>query len=182
MKVVNICFYTLLLSIGITGCSRSDNEPTLMTDGVQVNAGKNGAAKDEVTYTTKEGKATVSGDNNSMKIETDKGSASMGAGTVVTEEEFGVAFYPGSQDKPGTSLKSETKDEKDYLVVRTTSDEPQKVVDFYKEKLKDITNVSSGEVQVVKGTAPNGAIITVSVQKKDGTTEINSSSVQKSKS
>lgn len=181
MKVHFAGILVLVVGVALAGCSHSDGESTTtMVDGVKVTTNSKGGG--QVTVENNGEKSTVSSDGKTMKVETGSGTTTAGVGTEITEAEFGVAFYPGSTDKQGTSFKSENKDEKDYMVIRTTTDEPTKVVEFYKGKLKNVSSSAVNGMTIMNGTAENGATITVTIEKKEGVTEINASSSLKTKS
>ncbi len=115
------------------------------------------------TYTDGQGnKAVVSGDGSTISVETKDGQksttdtasgkttwtdgekgGSMEAGAEVTEAELGLPFYPGSTVQENSGMKMDTTEGSIRTTVRTTSDLPAKVAEFYKAKLKDAGAYSS---------------------------------------
>lgn len=154
----------------VAGCSSNDQ-------GSDTTVKTNSDGSTNVTVTNPDGsKTNVSTDKSgSMKIDGPNGSASMGAGTSVTEAEIGVPFYPGSTEKAGASFKMETEKEKAYSSVRTTTDDPTKVADFYKDKVKGATSTttSSGDttMAMTSGKLENGAKFAMTAVRKNGETE-----------
>lgn len=104
----------------------------------------------------KESTVIKSGDGGQVTIESDKdsgtvtmsgkdGETSFSAGNDVTEAELGLPFYPGSKAKPGSDFRAEADGEKSVLSVRTTSDDPERVAEFYQNKVKGLSLSSYGE-------------------------------------
>ncbi len=161
-----------------------------------------GCARQNVVYSDPSGnKVTVSGDHaktevtddkgnkatyetgpnggGTVTVHDDKGESKMESGKGVSEADLGLPFYPGSTDKPEASMKVETPDGKNVLSVRSTTDEPSKVIDFYKPKLKETTvntmGDSTSETQVLLGkTDGDLKVMVTAVHNKDSKeTQIN---------
>ncbi|HWA82963.1 MAG TPA: hypothetical protein VG820_06005 [Fimbriimonadaceae bacterium] len=89
-------------------------------------------------------------------------------GVIVSEADLGLPFYPGSQESRTGSTISNTADGKDVLSVRTTKDEPQKVGNFYKNKISNasISNMeSNGTKMVIMSGKLKGSDVTISAAK-----------------
>jgi hypothetical protein len=109
-------------------------------------------------------------DNNGAKID-----AKVNGSPMVSESELGVPFYPGSTDKPSLQIKSENKAETVLVSVRSTSDSPNKVMEFYQSK---VTNPSSSLQVTQEGTngtltskLESGAKFDLTLERKKGATE-----------
>lgn len=101
-------------------------------------------------------------------------SASLGGGTVVSEEEIRMPFYPGSSPKPNGDVKIEAASEKNYMSVRTTADTPEKVAEFYESKVKGLkfNRFASGDTtNVMASTEADGWKIAVTASKKGATAQ-----------
>ena len=124
-----------------------------VTETVDGNSGVKieGTGKDGTTYsqTTNAAGTTIQGtdkngnkvsetiNGNGMSASDGKGnSTNMGAG-VVTESALGLPFYPGSEEgkDSGLSMKSEDPKAKSVISSRSTKDDPDKVIAFYKDKI-----------------------------------------------
>jgi hypothetical protein len=166
-------FLVFVASLVLAGCAKS-SEQVVVSDGkggtVTTTAeGQSTTYKDgkgnEVTMDAKGMRGTVDGKQSS--ISTDQ----------VTEEEVGMPFYPGSQptDK---DIKAIVGSEKNYMSTRTTSDSPEKVMEFYKSKNPDPkgSSMSTSDMALVSGTLKDGRKFAVSARVKDGKTQISLSS------
>jgi hypothetical protein len=143
-----------------------------------------GCAQKETSTLPDGTKVEVNQDGNSLKVSSDKGSASLGVGTTVTEEELDIPFYPGSTEKPESSVKVELSSEKSYMTVRTTPDEPEKVAEFYKTKLTDVSvsafELNEKKTAIIAGKTPSGmrGAVTASREKDSQETTIQLASGQ----
>jgi len=160
---------------GMTVTDGEGNRATVSADGTKT------------TYTDSQGKSSTveAKPDGSVSIKADDGKSSYEGGTTLTEEELGVPFYPGSAEKPNTAFKADTPTEQSRLSVRTTSDDPAKVAEFYKGKVKD-AKVSSmameqQEMQLVHGKTESGGEVTVTATRQKGSseTEVNIATVFK---
>jgi hypothetical protein len=118
--------------------------------------------------TTPQGEMTVDGDKGTFTSKDDKGNE-FTAGGQVTEADIGVPFYPGSKEKPNSSFTATENGRKSVLCVRTTPDDPEKVIAFYKDKLKDATTGTSsvGEMKTSSLTGKlNGGDFTITAVKQ----------------
>jgi len=165
-----------LAAVMMAGCGTSDS--TVITDekGNKVTVSDNGTkasfegAKGETTTVE-----TDSEGGGKMTIKTDKGDQTLSAGTGITEEELGMTFYPGSADKEGGSMKTDTPEASSRLSVRTTADAPSKVVAFYKDKIKEPSTVSASsggnENEILTGKLEDGATVQITASREKGSSE-----------
>jgi len=113
---------------------------------------------------------TVTNGGKSVNVTDNKGNSASLAGAV-SEADLGLPFYAGSTEKSGgasmvvtdNGVKTATSD-------RTTKDDPDKVADFYKGKLKDVhvtpSNEGTTKMVVVNGTLDDGSEVAVTVAKE----------------
>lgn len=164
----------LLFALAIFGVGCGSKETVVVSDG---KGGTVTSTSDGNSTTFKDGKGTdVKIDEKGMSGTVDGKQTSIST-SQVTEEELGMPFYPGSEatDK---DIKAEVGSEKNYMSTRTTSDSPEKVMEFYKSKNPDPkgSSMMSGEMALVSGTLKNGRKFAVSAMVKDGKTQITVSS------
>ena len=176
------------------GCGSKDKADVTINTGdgkmsVQSSDGKStvtaeGANGEKVTMDSKNGEMSMTSTDKDGK----KTSATIGGNTNITEADLGVRFYPGSTEKPSEQMKVDSDAEKDIMTCRTTSDDPQKVSDFYKDKVKNFSTTSSttGDMTMVVcgGELASGAKFSLTAMKKKDAkdTEIRaSSSLKKTK-
>jgi hypothetical protein len=146
-----------------------------------------------------DGKVTIKGEKGEkVTVETQKGDSKSGSVTVttdqgttttdfgkdkVTEEQVGIAFYPGAEVESGGTVASSVKStEKMATAVLQTDDPVSKVAAFYKDKYaKGNTMVEQGDTLIitVKGDKDSGKMITVAGDKSSGKTQISITSVAK---
>ena len=113
----------------------------------------------------------------SIKVTTDQGTTTTNFGKdKVTEQEVGIAFYPGAEVESGGTVASSGKStEKLATVSLLTSDPVSKVGDFYKAKYaKGNTVVEQGDAVIinVKGEKDAVKMITIGADKQTGKTRI----------
>lgn len=106
----------------------------------------------KMTITGPDGKqATIEGDGKTIKMDDGKGGTMSMGGTEISEAELGLPYYPGSTDTPGSAKV--TADGKTTLVcLRETTDDPSKVIAFYKDKIKDGKDANMSSGNTVMGT------------------------------
>ncbi len=117
---------------------------------------------------------------NEVKVDTEKGSYEAtdenGKTTKVetqggSEAELGLPFYPGSAE---TTWASSDVSAESHVVMsmRTTSDAPQKVLEFYKPKLKNpsqvVSNASGTQNITLTGKLENGAEVAITATMPKG--------------
>lgn len=172
-------------SLALTGCSKpqatvySGDGGKVTTDGqgnmsvtddkgnkVDMKVGEEGwSAK------TNDG-AEVKVDKSGMTGKNEKGETySMGT-SAVTESELGLPFYPGSVQVEGRDMKIKSGDKESFVSVRSTSDSGDKVVAFYKEKVKEPATSSAGDMSAVGGKLDDGRTVAIMAIKKDGKVEV----------
>ena len=168
---------SLVLAAILVGCSAKDKVDVTMTGdngekvtikssgekGTMTAEGSNG---EKMSIDSKNGEMSMSGtDKNGEKT-----SMTMGGNTPITEAEIEVPFYPGSTEKQSDQMKIETDKEKSFVSSRTTSDDPQKVVDFYKDKVKNVTSsvINSGDTTMgmCGGNLPSGTKFSLMADRK----------------
>ncbi|MFZ4507866.1 MAG: hypothetical protein ACOYON_09250 [Fimbriimonas sp.] len=92
----------------------------------------------------------------------------------ISESELGVPIYPGSSEVRVASMRAESTKERSVISVRTTTDSPEQVADFYRSKMtvnseskqKDDT---STEIEL-KEDEKSGRKFAVSAKREDGKT------------
>ncbi|MEI7986817.1 MAG: hypothetical protein WCI55_14420 [Armatimonadota bacterium] len=157
------------MDVSISGAN--GEKINVKSEGEQGNLSISGANGEKFKVDTKNGEMSMSGtDSNGAKT-----SATMGGATTITEADLGVPFYPGSTEKPSEQMKVVTDTEKDFMSTRTSSDEPSKVIDFYKEKVKgitsSITNSPDTTLGICSGTLESGAKFTLTAERKKDSKE-----------
>ncbi len=193
MKRILILSSTLVLaSISLIGCGSKDTV-ILGKDGSKVETDRSGNAtmtgpngeKLEINAdgsmkaTDKDGKVTtanVGKDGNSFSMTNEKGEKVSVSSGAVTEADLGLEFYPGSSEAEG-SMNSDAGDTKIVMSVRTTSDDPKKVIEFYKGKITDEKDMTfgSGEEQMASLQGKLGSKdvnVTAAKSKEDPKTKI----------
>lgn len=110
---------TVLTSLLVVGCSSGESTSTTLPDG---------------------SKATVNktGDGGGMTVQGNGTEAAIGTAAKVTEEQLHVPFYPGAQLINEKSMTVKTSTEESALAFFTSTDDIEKIADFYKEKLKGL--------------------------------------------
>lgn len=93
------------------------------------------------------------------------------AASGLTEDEIGLPFYPGSQEKPDSSVKTQAGSTATFMSVRVTSDAPADVIAFYKPKLSQTNVISAGGNELLTGKLPDGASVQVSASREGGAKE-----------
>lgn len=173
-----------LLMLALAGCSKSG------PDGEKVSVNP---TTGDMTVTDKDGRTTEvknegdgwsakSSDGSELKYEdgkmtgkNEKGETFESGAIDVTEAELGLPFYPGSKPVEFGSTKMETAEGKTFSVNRSTSDMPDKVVEFYKAKFTDPQTFNSstdGAVQSqVSGKLADGAEGAVIAMRDKGKSE-----------
>lgn len=159
-----------LLMLALAGCSKSgpDGEKVSVnpTTGDMTVTGKDGRTTE--VKNEGDGWSAKSSDGSELKYEdgkmtgkNEKGETFESGAIDVTEAELGLPFYPGSKPVEFGSTKMETAEGKTFSVNRSTSDMPDKVVEFYKAKFTDPQTFNSstdGAVQSqVSGKLADGA-------------------------
>lgn len=111
----------LIVSLVLIGCGRKE-ERTLSTPDGKVKVTTDGSGKGgRVEIETREGKTVITGEQ----------------GGTVSEAELGIPVYPGATLKASTKTQGQERGEVYHL---TTADSWDKVMAFYKSKLKNVKN------------------------------------------
>jgi hypothetical protein len=157
MKHYFACGLLLLIALG---CGSKDN--TVVT------GGKDGSWS---ATTSKGEELQVSKDGMTMKNE--KGEVSSLGVSDVSESELGLPFYPGSTSIEGRDMKVNADGKQIFVSARMSSDTPTKVVEFYKDKVKDSQATTAEKFGSVAGKLEDGRIVNVMAMVKDsGGTEV----------
>lgn len=161
----NLSIAAALAALCLIGCGQKEDTVMVGPDGSKVTASKDGS---EVKVSTPQGEMTASSKDGSYTYKDDKGNE-VTAKTNVTEEELGLPFYPGSSAKDGGGIVSNENGRKSVFCTRTTSDDPEKVIAFYKDKIQEPkdTSATMGELKSATLTGKlNGAEIQVTAVKQ----------------
>lgn len=164
--LLTLAALTLLAGCGAPNVNVTDangNKVSMSTDGSKVSV-----TDDKGNSATFEGGQ----DGGTVKITDEKGQSTMESGTSVSEAELKVPFYPGSTEKPNSSIKADTPEATTVTSIRTTADEPKKVAEFYKSKVKAPSSFSAdadgGQNEQVSGMLEDGTRVAVTaVRAKD---------------
>lgn len=164
-------------AILVSGCRKPDSVASGPSDRVQFSEdGKT------MTFVDPQGKKTVvtmEGEGGPIRVKTDEGERTFDPDVTVSEDDLGLPFYPGSEQKPHALSKVETADGKMVVTVRLTDDEPERVVEFYRPLLRDavLTNVddSDNRRQILTGKTERGHDAVIGITRPPGAkkTEIN---------
>ncbi len=123
-----LIIFVIFAAAVATGCSNGESTTTTLPDG---------------------SKATVSTskDGSGMTVQGNGTEAAVGTAAKITEQQLHVPFYPGAQMVNEKSMSVKTATEESALAYFTTSDDIDKVAEFYKEKLKgmDFAKLQDGE-------------------------------------
>src|SRR5689334_21173623 len=167
-------FLILFPLLWVVGCGRSEttvvdangNKATVSADGTKVSVTDDKGNK----MTGETGKG-----GDSVSVHDEKGDSKMESGSAVSEAELGLPFYPGSVEKKEGSIKIDTPETLSILSARTTTDEPGKVIAFYKPKVKEpntsTTNSGGIETAVLIGKSDTGADVSISANREKGKSE-----------
>lgn len=82
---------------------------------------------------------------------------------VVTEQDLGAPFYPGSTELPG-GLKLATPKGSTYTSIRVTGDEPSKIIPFYTAKLGQPEQANTAAKEPLAVWRRANALISVSTR------------------
>lgn len=108
-----------------------------------------------------------------------------GKGLTVDPAELGVKTYPGSTPANGGRSDSRmvSRGETLLIVVRETSDSPEKVAEFYKKELQSSDAYATSEMAALSGSNPAGDSVLVSAVRDKGAakTQVTVSVSKKSK-
>ncbi len=129
-----------------------------------------GVGSQKTVYAGPNGKVTTD-NNNNVTYEGAKGEKMSVGGSLVSETDLGVPFYPGSKATEGKDLKVSADGKTNFMSNRTTSDDPAKVTAFYKGKITQPTETTSDKFAMVVGTLADKRKISVVATKGD--TDVN---------
>ena len=122
----------LAVMAGLAGCHKATEAVTekAMEKSIEAQMKENGATEAKVDLSSGTVKS-VSVDKDGKKQEFEMGNAS-----AVNEADIGVPFYPGAKIDPSHVMKAVNNGEMSAMVPLETSDPPEKVAAFYRERLK----------------------------------------------
>lgn len=184
-------FWLLALAFAVVAAGCGNKGVTVTSDdGAKVSVNP---TTGDMTVTDKEGKTTEidrkgdsitakSSDGSEIKVEdgkvsgvNEKGEKFESGAVAVSEAELGLPFYPGSKEMEYGSAKMDTAEGTNLSMNRTTTDTPEKVVEFYKGKFKDPQTFNSsadGATQAqVGGKLADGAdAAVIALREKGGST------------
>jgi len=142
----------------VTVTDAAGNKMTASSDG-QVNVQSADGKRITMQSRPKGGGTVTSTDESGKKQEITVASS-------LSEDEIGLPFYPGSQEKPEASVKSQAGSTKALLSVRVTPDAPADVIAFYKPKLSKANVITVGGNDLLRGKLPDGASVQVSASRE----------------
>ena len=115
----------------------------------------------------------IQANKDGMTMTNEKGEVSSMSTSAVTEAELGLPFYPGSAPLKDRDMKINADGKQTYLSARSTSDSPEKVVEFFKSKVKTASSTSAEKFGSVIGKLEDGRDVNLmAMVKDDGTTEV----------
>lgn len=154
------------LGLSMAGCLFSRKTETLESHDYDSNSSGTMTFKDdkgnEVKVDTEKGTYEATDENGkTTKVETQGGS----------EAELGLPFYPGSAETTWAS-SDVSAEARVVMSMRTTSDNPQKVLEFYKPKLKSpsqvVSSANNTENITLTGKLENGAEVAITATMPKG--------------
>lgn len=113
-----------------------------------------------------------------FEIRDDEGNVISGGTAPVTEEQLGVKIYPGSKEMTGSST-SRSDGITSYISIRSTTDPPAKVHEFYKSLLGAPASSVSANDSYMDMWEKGGRAITITIARTGGKTEITITSTTK---
>ncbi len=115
------------------------------------------------------------GKDGQVKMKAQGDGSSFENNTSARESDLGVPLYPGSKEITVASMKANTKDEAVTISTRTTIDDPDKVIAFYRPLLtvkKTISVETDGAKKFeISGTTTSGLDLGISVERSAHGTE-----------
>jgi hypothetical protein len=136
---------TLLAVIALAACGKASETATEKMIESQISKDGTQAKVDLSSGGMKITTTDAAGKTSQMEMGTAK----------VSEADIGVPFYPGTQPKEGEMTKLSTPEGSMVSVTLHSSDAPDKVVGFYRDKLKagsegkQFTDMSSGDTHML---------------------------------
>lgn len=172
MKLCCLCL--VAAAIGLAGCHHSETVYSGPGGTAKVDQ-SNGSTTIETTN-DKGDKVTETIDPGKVTAIDNKGYSHVQGADVVSEADLGLPFYPGSTANDMGSSKTQTDKGTFIQSIRTTADDPDKVGDFYKDKVekpeKNDATTPSAKVLGLKGKRKDGAdvVITAIAERGKSTT------------
>ncbi len=169
----------LFASLFAIGCEKGDKfdvslsgsngeKLKIKSDGENGGLSATGSIGEHLDLKADNGEMTLKAtDSNGEKVD-----ATLGKSVVITEGDLGVPFYPGSSEQGSNQMRAETDKEKSFISCRVTNDEPSKVVEFYKDKIKDYSTSESStrdkKTGTCQGKLESGAKFNLTAERKEG--------------
>jgi hypothetical protein len=158
-----MCFGALALGFLLAGCKK--DEVTISTPEGTMTVSEEGG---KTTLKTDDGKIEIEGggDSGTMTMTDEKGNkVTYTGGKGVDPAELGVDLYPGAKiaEEQSALGKVETPEGTTLTVILSTADSVQKVIDYYKGKLKEAKPFMTDEAGMVTGQNAAGQDVTVTV-------------------
>ncbi|MBS1712750.1 MAG: hypothetical protein JST30_00285 [Armatimonadetes bacterium] len=133
------------------------------------NGGSGSTTTDVKLPDGKDAKVTTDKDG-SMKVEGEGVSAQAGGQLQITQDDLHAPFYPGAIVDVNKSMKVKTDTEESVLASMRSVDPPNAVVDFYKEKFKDLKfnefKTGEGVNYIGETKLPDGAKLAFAIGQK----------------
>lgn len=166
MNKKTIALALLALTVVLAGCHK---DVYVDAQGNRVEVDKQGG---NVTVTTKDGTYTSTNDGKSIQARTADGKTmTMDVEASVSEADLGMPFYPGSAES-GKGSKMEVNGKKSISSIRTTSDSPEKVIEFYKSRLANVQSTYAGGTMATLAAKDGDRLLTIQASSENGTTTI----------
>lgn len=128
---------------------------------------------------TPQGSADITQNGSSYKATDNKGNSMEMNANAVSEADLGVPFYPGSKDTP-SSMKITSNGKTAFSSMRTTTDDPSKVLDFYTQKLgKPDSTATTGQMATASWGANGPKPTAIIASSEKGVTNIQITVTQK---
>lgn len=170
MTRITLGFLALAVAFALAGCGKSDTVSVQTPDG-KATVSTDASGKTEGHYEGESGslhtETDASGNTSAEFTDKEGNKSTMNMGTSVDPADIGIELYPGS-----TRTESQTSDTKvetgpviAYTVMRSTPDDPGKVVDFYKKLIKSPNSFSSGDTATIGGKTVAGDDVLVNATK-----------------
>lgn len=165
----------ILISLFLVGCNKPGVTVT-GANGEKVTTDGSG----HVEVTDKDGKkVTMDANQSGVTVTDEKGNtSSLGAGEL-TEATMNFPIYPGSTALANGDSTISADGQTIYLSNRETTDAPEKVIEFYKDKVKEPQTTVSGKLSMIQGKTDDGRTIAITAYDQNGKIKISLSITKK---
>lgn len=166
----------------VVGCGKSETVVVKTPEG-SVSASADGST---VTFEGDKGQkmtSTTEGDKTTVKVDGPEGSGTVQTGAGISEADLGVPVYPGSKERPASSMKASTSTGDIASGVFESDASVAQVTEFYKGRIPGATvttsSASGDETAAVTGKMSDGRNVNVLINRpKAGPTEITVQSIR----